>query len=76
MEAPFDFEDLAKDLSTISSLLRFHLAAERPVPPDLAERLLNASETVEAVMESLWQVYGVSAGGWTVYAPKGSDPNA
>ena len=73
MDAPFDLEGLVKDLEAFRHSVSFHLTDEPPVPADVADPLWKAHDTVVTVLESLRRQYNAPEGGWTVYAPGGSD---
>ena len=72
MAAPFDIDELIKDLAAFRDSVSFHLTDERPVPPDLAEQLWSAHDVVASVLEELKRRYDATEGGWAIYAPEGS----
>jgi hypothetical protein len=57
MEAPFDLEGLVKDLEAFRHNVSFYLTDEPPLPPDVAEPLWRAHDTVILVLESLRRQY-------------------
>lgn len=73
MEAPFDLEKLVKDLAAFRGSVSFHLMNEPPLPPEVAEPLWTADDTVASVLEGLRRQYDAPEGGWTIYAPEAPD---
>jgi hypothetical protein len=74
MEAPFDVEGLGKDLAAFRDSVRFYLTDDRPIPPDLAEPLRQACDTVVATLDELSRRYNFNEDGFTIYAPEASPP--